>query len=1563
MEHIKVEKLKNALAGSRAVVRWIAILAFLLPAAAQASPYFSVTADRTFLPGEKISVHLYSRDVDAMEFRLYHVNDPALFFQNLRDVHGFGPVPTAKEQVDEPTLIERFHDWKRGVWHDIRFFFRNQFSDRARAQIREDLGNAHKGKVGSATMFAQVPVLNSKQLVARWRQEVPPRFFSARQDVPVEPLDKGVYVVEVTDGNLRAYTVLVVTELALVTKHAPGQLLLFSTNRKTGEPIPDTAVKILASRKEQTAIKTDSQGLSLVSLNSRNLEDTRIIGVHGKDVALVAPYFFNLSSNPGEEWTGYIYTDRPVYRPGHPVHFKAILRTRNGERYKVPSGTVVHATVTDSNNKQVFQTDAAVSQFGTIHGDFTLPPDAALGYYAITISNRGSADGGMSSGFNVEEYKKPEYIVRVTPDKPRILQGESATATIEAKYYFGEPVAGAQVKYVVHRETYWSPFLSDQEADGNDGGMQANAEGGEEFDGGGEQLSEQSGKLDENGRLKITVPTSLNKQKFDLRYRIEARITDEARREISGHNSVIATYGSFQTGVEADKYMYRVGETIQLTGMARDYDGKPVQTAMHADLVESRYSGGERDEKVLESRDGQTDSSGNWTFQFSAKDKASLIRVTAKTPEGREVEGRTWLWIAETGETVWDDESQQKVQIIADKKSYKAGDTANLLVMANVSGASLLVTTEGRTIQTKRVVKATGSQTMISVPITSDNEPNVYVSVAFVHNDTLYSGTKNLKVPADEQLLNVSIEPSQPQFRPGDPAKYTLIAKDANGKPVAGEFSLGVVDEAIYAIHPDATEEIHNFFYGQVYNRVAMESSFSFYFTGEAGTKPMILAHGSDGKTRLAQLKPSEPLVQPKIRKAFPDTALWLADIKTDQTGHAQASFTFPDSLTTWRATVRGITVDTKAGSAVERVIVRKNLMVRLATPRFFRQGDDVTVSTIVHNYLSSDKDAQVSLETKGLDLQDSGTRAAKVPTKGDQRQDWHVHAQNVRESSLVAKALTNEESDALELTLPVIPFGVKLADSKAGSISIATGQDQTTINLPGDPTTSAPTLKIDVSPSIAGSIFSALDYLTAYPYGCTEQTMSSFLPNIVVAQAMKDLKLQATIDTPELQKKISAGMERLYDFQHDDGGWGWWKEDDSQVFMTAYVVSGLAQAKQAGYEIKDEEQKKAIAWLKAQLAKHPNMVADLRSYVVYAMALNQATDSKMLSDAYGVKGKMAAEGLAMLGLALHAAGDDRAKAIAEEVEKKAEADASEAHWPSTYDYLLDFYGDASAESTAYALRLLSLTRPDSPLLSKAAFWLVNHRDNGYFWESTKQTAMLVFGLLEYMKISHELDADFDATVFVNDKQVSTKHFTRADSISSQLPRIYLDAGQLQQGANTVRVQKSGAGRLYWSARGEYYSAEKRLFQNNKFSLSITRDYYRMVPQKDNEKIVYDLQPLSGDIHSGDVLAVRLTVNGSPWRYLLVEDPIPAGAEFIQKDDSYELKQKNNWWGSWYTRREFHDDHAAFFQTYFDGHKEYIYLLKIVNPGKFQISPASVQPMYQPSILSTTDATTLEVKQ
>ena len=176
--------------------------------------------------------------------------------------------------------------------------------------------------------------------------------------------------------------------------------------------------------------------------------------------------------------------------------------------------------------------------------------------------------------------------------------------------------------------------------------------------------------------------------------------------------------------------------------------------------------------------------------------------------------------------------------------------------------------------------------------------------------------------------------------------------------------------------------------------------------------------------------------------------------------------------------------------------------------------------------------------------------------------------------------------------------------------LSQAAAQATATIAYPANTDTAAHSLRVEVSPSIAGSLFSALDYLTSYPYGCTEQTMSSYLPNVIVAETLSRLKVNGHVNDADLRAKMQAGLERLKDYQHDDGGWGWWKEDDSRVYMTAYVVSGLAEAKTAslGFARDDKQEIDAnlgggVRYLQKQLAQHPRMIPELRAYVLYALS------------------------------------------------------------------------------------------------------------------------------------------------------------------------------------------------------------------------------------------------------------------------------------------------------------------------------------------------------------------------
>jgi alpha-2-macroglobulin len=1536
---------------------------------------FNLSTNRSFAPTEKPTIHLYAQSVDQLEFRVYRVQNPERFLTGLPDLHSFdnGTPWGPKERIDERTWLEKFHDWKHHLWFLVRRFFRSQFTIENRDRLRaHQAGLARRSRIVGVAEFAQIPLLNDRQLVARWRQELPPTYVSDSQELPIDPLPAGLYLVEATDGHYKAYTLLMVSRMALVTRTENGSVLAYCVDRVSGAGIAGVQVSAGFANQQQATGTTDTDGLAPLQLTVPKPapDNFWVLATHGDDVAAVTPGGYALSGWQGGRWSSYVYTDRPVYRPGHTVHWKGILRARVENHLELPKLGTIHVTISDQDDHALLDKDMPLSPAGDVTGDLLLPATATLGYYSIRLRNgpasdNPDADAGTGQ-FRVEDYRKPEYQVRVSPGKTRLLQGESMPVVIDARYFFGEPVANAQVKYrVYHSPHYW--WDSDSGGDEGPGGGYDASLGYNAA-----QQSEQTGRLDANGKLTINVPTQYVadlQRPMDQDYTVEAAVTDQANREITGRGRFLATRGTFRIHVEPVSYAVRVGEQALLNVSAVDYDNHPVQTRVHLQLVTHRYSNGATQTIRGAETDATTDANGRGQGTLPVQTAGSTeVEATATTPGPagsgqRTVFDSSYLWVMGGNEQGWGGDSRA-VQIVADKKSYAPGDTAHLSIMSPVDNFHALVIATGYTTEFRKVMFSPGKALTFDLPITPDAQPNLSVTATFIRNDQLYQAYLSVRVPPVQQQLQIDITPAAQVFQPQQTASYDVFARDWQGKPVSADFSFGVVDEAIYSLYPDSSGDMVKKLYPDRYSYASVESSLQYYFSGKAGLKsPMLAQRASRYRPQLAQVKPGNDVVQPRVRKAFPDTAYWSPSIHTDASGHAHVTLTFPDSLTTWRTTVHAITLDSRAGSAINRVLVRKNIIVRMGSPRFLRQGDEVTIPVIVHNYLDQAKQVQLSLEIHGLDLVSGTPQPVTVPSKGEGTVLWRVKASHVGTASLLAKALTNEESDALELTFPVEPIGVPQTINTSGVIA-DNGQGSTTVNFPANTDAAAHSLHLEVAPSIAGSLFSALGYLSSYPYGCTEQTMSSFLPNLVVADTLKKLNLSGLVSPADLTAKINAGLDRLNDLKHDDGGWGWWKEDASRVFMTAYVVSGLAQAKDAGYAKAETNLGGGVAYLQKQLAQHPRMLPELRAYVLYALSQAGAKDlGSSVETLWSRRSDLSAEGLALTGMVMLRTGDSRTAQIAQLLEAKAQRAGSLVSWPSSYNPLLDLNDDNSAESTAFALRFLTHADAKSPLLEPAAQWLVLNRNGGYWWNSTEQTAMVLFGLVDYLAASQELNADFDVDVRVNGNSIGKRHFTAADAASGADLSIDVAAGQLQPGSNALQVTKHGSGRAYWSVQGKYYSTEQKLYQHGTLSLNLTRDYFKLTPTTKDGQILYRLDPLQGPVVPGDTLAVHLAVNGSPTKYLLIEDPIPAGTEFVQQEDSYKILDQPAAWQYWYTRRDFYDDRAAIFASESTGRHESFYLLKVVNPGSFAISPANVQPMYQPGIQATSDLLHLQVEE
>jgi uncharacterized protein YfaS (alpha-2-macroglobulin family) len=1577
-------------------------------------PRFSLSTNRTYGTDEKARIYVGYQGVSALDFRVYQVRDPFKFFKQLNSPHQMGEedrndVAEVVATVErKPSALEKLRSFKASVTRAVKNYFRGQLRRESRTAFNDKFRAGEQLPLNEAD-FARVPLLNPDQLVGKWKQVLSPteNEYDTRM-ISLGKREPGVYLIEAVNGDLRAYTIAVVTDLTTINKTTQdGQMLVYAVDRRSGEPRAGVEVEVVKGKKSVATGKTDGAGVLRVTIkkdqpNPQGMRQDReaaeldpaaplaeadnsyLVLARRNDqfaVSDLQPYYFGGGEDDGsfEESASYVYTDRPVYRPEQKVYFKGIVRLLTEGGYVTPATRTASVKITDQDNNEIFNKELPISSRGSFSGEVDLAAGAPLGFYSVVATIGGAEARGS---FEVAEYKKPEFKVKVTTPKNFVPVGERTRFIVEAKYFFGAPVSNGDVKYYVYRSRYHHWWFSDEDDAGIGGSEDEESDDEEGYYGyGNDMVKEGEGRLDANGRLEVTfdVPPMDEKQPYDFTYRLEAQVTDSSRRQMEGKAGFVGTRGKTVVFAHPERYVYYQDDNARIKIKTSDYEGRPVQSKVALKFVEVKYEKTEEKDgdqtyvrykpvkRDLSSAEVTTNAQGEAVYDYHIPITGSIQIETSVYENGKRIPSDAGFIYAADRNNRWSDWAYRdygSIKLIPDKKSYRPGETARVLAMLPAERAHLLVTTEMMNVMDVQRVDAGARAVMIDVKIEEKFVPNFYLSVAYVRDGEMFESSKSITVPARNKFLNIEVIPDKKEYKPRDPASYTVIARNADGSPASGvEVSMGVVDEAIYSIRPDTSGDIRRAFYGARYNRVETHFSTAYNFTGYSGSKKMELA-ANKRSYQLADFKSESQLVDPKfIRKEFKDTAFWKPDVVTGADGKATVKFNLPDNLTTWRATARAVTDDLRVGSIVSRVVSRKDLILRLETPRFMTEGDTVTVSGVVHNYLDSEKVTQIELKVVGANLLDTAQQTVTISKQGEQRIDWRITASQLGNVTLLATAKTNVESDGVELPLPVVPQGLKQTRGNAAAMAGDADERTFILDLPGSANTQARTLRIEASPSIAGAMFGALDYLTSYPYGCTEQTMSSFLPNVIVAQALKNVKTASIKSSSDLGSKVQRGLDRLYGLQHGDGGWGWWLDDKTDPFMTAYVVDGLTMARRAGYGVNSYALSRGREHVKrlldaGKLENGKPIDPESRAYLVYALNVSgdnaAAPDARYVNDLFAKRVDLQPYGRALLALTLKARGDEaRARQVAAELERGARVTEFDAHWESRRRPMLDFYENNDLEATALAVKALAQINPQSALLAKAARWLVANRRNGYYWDSTKHTAFALFALTDYLKVSKELSADYTVDVYLNGEQVLTKRVTAAEAAADQPLVIERKGGQISS-ANQVKVIKRGAGVLYASATLDYYTREENFASQSSNDLKLTREYLRLRVSDEGGRPAWRVEPLSGELRSGDLIVARLRVNGARAQYLMIEDPIPAGCEQVERVSGINLDYSDGRWSDWYSNREFRDQRTVIFADYFDGDATFQYALRVQIPGEFKVAPARAELMYQPTVQANT---------
>ncbi|MBK8022100.1 MAG: Ig-like domain-containing protein [Chloroflexi bacterium] len=1333
-------------------------------------------------------------------------------------------------------------------------------------------------------------------------------------------LAPGVYFLDASSPEVPypRQHILIVGNANLTMKDTVDSVLIWATDVNSGQPIPNAPVTVYDDDMSVIASgNTDADGLLRAVVRRENEVYTQRIAVlstgdyfglaSGEWSNGIEGYMFNASMEyQPERYRAYVYTDRPIYRPGQPVYYRGVVRTKDDVTYGAPAFDTLPVRIFDPENNIVSETDLTLTAAGTFNGQFDIDSDAALGYYRIDALLPGEDPEAYwvnigAVDFGVAEYRLPEFEVTVTPQSAEVAAGETITAVVDSRYYFGGAVSGATVEYNVIAnpfafDAYEGPgrySFTDWDADGSPGDF---------FGSVGGLIT--SGELiaDAQGQAVIEFPADLGDSKQSLEFTIEATVSDESGQAVSGRAQVVVHRGSVYIGVAPEEYVGTAGEENTFNLIAVDWEGESVANqAIDLEFVERRWmsvqeqdaSGRttwtyEVEEIPVATATVTTDSDGRASAAFTPPTGGIFkLKATARDEAGRTVISAATTWVSSGEYVVWRMQNSNRIDLISDKNEYNIGETAEILIASPFQGTTeALVTVErGDTLFVDRITLESNSF-VYELPILPAYAPNVYVSVFIVKGvdetnpvAAFRMGMIGLQVETTRRELNVEIIPDAEQAGPGDTVGFTLRTTDYTGAPVQTELGVALTDVASLSIAPPNQIDLLSYFFGQQFLSVRTSSLLTINVDQLTQTVLDTVKGGGGGFGEGGIFD---------IREDFVDTAYWNGSVMTDANGEARVEITLPDNLTTWRLDARAVTLpgagELRVGQNTSELLSTKPLLIRPVTPRFFVAGDTLTLAAIVNNNTDSDLDVRVTLASQlGVTFTDDagGVQEVSIPAGTRLRVDFPVSVQAEPgqvgiDLLFIAEDLAGVYNDASIAPLaqdgliPVFQYEVPETVGTAGVISEADTR-QEGIVLPTEYPITDGLLTMELDRSLASTTVDALDYLENFPYQCIEQTVSRFLPNILTVRALASVGLDDPSLRANLDVAVNFALQRLYAQQKTDGGWGWYVNDPSNPLTTAYALIGLTEARNQGYNVSPDVISRAQLFLRGSFItpsiNSQTWQLNRQAFILYALAVSGEPDLSRAANLFEVRERLDYYARAFLALTfeLGAANDSRADTLLNDLLNGATLSATGAHW--TEDQRDYWNWNTDTRTTAIALAAFIRINPTNDMIPNIVRYLVTQR-TADAWETTQETAWAVMALTDYMVMSNDLQPSYSYGVALNGERLTRVDVTPADARESE--RLIVDvATLLRDQINTIDIDRSeGTGSLYY-----------RLFLKA----------YLPVPEVqpvDNGIIVSRRYVLDGETvesaQVGDNVQVRLTIIApTDLHYVLVEDPIPAGTDAV----------------------------------------------------------------------------------
>lgn len=840
-----------------------------------------------------------------------------------------------------------------------------------------------------------------------------PQWRTDTDSFEVEKLPLGTYLMEVssTDNSLKPIRRLLnVSDLYVMCEGWPGERQRYTVvNAITGKPVEGAKIRIRTrygyntKNNNEQHLLTDKNGEAICQVD-RSRPANRVWVSTAKDRSFLDTDLGSSYSFFGDERTYtdvHLYTDRAIYRPGQTVSVGVICNQRHADNSTpVVAERKITLRLLDANYKEVEQKEVTTDGFGTASCQFQLPESGLTGRFQV------QAVGYGSTSFNVEEYKRPTFLVEIGEPEGQYAIGDTLTVKGTAKTYAGVAVQGATVKYEIERRAaiWWRYY----------GMPNDNA-----------RVWTDTVQTDVNGEFRLRVPlvvgesgkanaSSKRNPRF-YSFTINADVTDVGGETHHGYATV--PVGDRPSAFWCDVPDMAEKDSLQTIRFSyRNSAGKDIS---------GKVTYWFDDNAKAYTTDANTDADVRQALKALRSGKHTLHAICGSDTLQSEVVLFSWKdtkpcypthdWFYAPATTFPSDGGKLNIQVGSSDDEVYIYHTA----IANGKVLDYGVTKISNEILTK------------SYAYSESYGDGLYLSFAWVRNDTLYNHSVQLRKPLPSKALDVQWSTFRDRLEPGQHETWTATVTTPEGTPADAQLMAVLYDKSLDQIKQ------HNWnfylplrqklpfsywqgvgYYGQTgswskaaryadvpllsYARLSSEL-LSFYDIGLYGmvrgiqvdkhmasmrfdAAPMVAESASAGvmlaRKNSADMSAKEMLTSEDeadsgdnpaaataqgelyyLRENLNETAFFLPALRTDTVGNVVIDFTLPEELTTWRFI--GLAHDRKSnfGMLSADVIAQKKVMIQPNIPRFLRAADEANITARLFNTTDKTKEGVATLE------------------------------------------------------------------------------------------------------------------------------------------------------------------------------------------------------------------------------------------------------------------------------------------------------------------------------------------------------------------------------------------------------------------------------------------------------------------------------------------------------------------------------------------------------------------------------------------------------------------------